>query len=402
MRSRPIRRILVGAAAAAAVLVLLVPGASGFTSWTVVASPSPDVYGNIFNAVSARTASDVWAVGGAAKATNNATFAARWNGTSWKAYATPNPSSNCLDGNFQWTGNRLNDVVAISASNVWAVGTGCYQMKTLVERWNGTSWSIVSSPSFKTGGDGIVNVLNSVAAISASNVWAVGSHTAANGAYLTLIEHWDGTRWSVVSSPSPSATSNWLYGVAGTSASDVWAVGNTLDGSTLIEHWNGSSWSVVASPVVPKGSILYGVKALSATNAWAVGYRPGSSGAPLTLVLHWDGTAWSVVPSPNLSTEYGSANILKDVTAVSANDVWAVGMFQNESTDYHQHRTLTLHWDGVAWSVVSSPSPGESGELNGVSALSTGQIWAAGLYSNYEINIYDGSYTTPKSLALRG
>src|SRR5206468_8477548 len=116
--------------------------------------------------------------------------------------------------------------------------------------------------------------LNGVAAISASNVWAVGTHTAANGAYVTLIEHWDGVRWSVVTSPSPSATNNTLTAAAGTGASDVWAAGWTLDGGALIEHWNGSSWSVVANPA-PSGSLLYAVKAISPTDAWAVGYQPG-------------------------------------------------------------------------------------------------------------------------------
>ena len=396
MRSRRIRRILVGAAVASALLVAFVAGAGGFTSWTVVASPSPNVYGNIFNAVSARTASDVWAVGVGGSASNNATYAARWNGTSWTTYATPNPVPHCLDGNFQWTGNRLNDVVAISGSNAWAVGNGCYESKTLVEHWDGTKWSIVASPNPTAG----VNALSSVAAISASNVWAVGWHTS-NGAYQTLVEHWDGTAWSVVSSPNPNPTSNVLAAVAASSASDVWAVGYSGLSSTLIEHWNGTSWSVIASPALP-GSVLSGVTAISPTDAWAVGSQTGASGGTLTLVLHWDGQTWSVVSSPNPDTTYSAANVLRGITAISANDVWAVGMYENESTDYHQHRTLTLHWDGGAWSLVSSPSPGESGELNDVSALARGGIWATGLFSNYEIDIYDGHYTLPQTLVLRG
>jgi hypothetical protein len=397
-----IGRVAVAAAAASALLVALVPGAAAFTSWTVASTPNPAVYGNLLKGVAARTASDVWAVGGEATATSNQTLAVHWNGTAWTATSTPNPVARCQDGNIQWTGQPLNAVAAVSANDAWAVGTTCYQMKTLVERWNGTSWNIVASPYFNTGGDGIVNVLNGVAAISSSNVWAVGTHTAANGAYLTLIEHWNGTSWSVVSSPSPSATNNDLTAVAGTSASDVWAVGWTLDGSVLIEHYNGSSWSVVSNPAVPSGSILYGVTAITPTNAWAVGYQPGAIGALLTLVLHWDGTAWTVVPSPNEDTQYSSSNILTGVAAISANDIWAVGMYENESTDYHQHRTLTLHWDGTSWSIVTSPTPGQSGELTGVAALSTGQIWGAGYYSDYDINIYDGTYTLPKPLVLRG
>jgi hypothetical protein len=77
-------------------------------------------------------------------------------------------------------------------------------------------------------------------------------------------------------------------------------------------------------------------------------------------------------------------------------------MFQNANTSYHQHRTFTLHWNGSSWSKVPSPSPGKSGELNAVSALSTGQVWTTGLYSIYDIDIYQGTYTAPRTLVIRG
>jgi hypothetical protein len=318
--------------------------------------------------------------------------------------STPDPVPGCQDGNIQWSGNALNAVTTVSATDAWAVGHTCYTMKTLVERWNGTAWKIVPSPSFMTGGDGIQNSLNGVAAAAPSNVWAVGFHTAANGAFLTLIEHWNGTSWSASPSPSPSGTANILNAVAATGPADVWAVGYQNGGGSqpLIEHYNGTSWSTVPSPTRPKGSMLNGVTAISPTNAWTVGTYPASTGGQVTLVEHWNGTSWSVVPSPNLSTAYGSANVLRSVAAVSASDVWAVGMFQNQNTNYHQHRTLTLHWNGASWSVMPSASPGASAELTSAAALPAGQLFAAGLYSNNDINIYDGTYWVPKTLAMRG
>ena len=70
--------------------------------------------------------------------------------------------------------------------------------------------------------------------------------------YLTLAEHWDGSQWSVDSTPNPSATSNALYGGVAFSGSDVWSAGTYGDSSgsfrTLAEHWNGSYWSIVATP----------------------------------------------------------------------------------------------------------------------------------------------------------
>ena len=398
-RHAPVRVAL----AAALVFGASIGSALAFTSWSVVTSSSPGSYGNLFKGVAA-AGTTAWAVGGSASPSGNVTLAARWTGTAWAAVATPNPVANCQDGNLQWTGNTLNAVSGASANDVWAVGHGCYSNNTLVEHWTGSAWRIVSSPSFATGGDGVFNTLNGVAALAAGDVWAVGSHTAANGAYVTLVERWNGASWNVVASPSPNATVNILNAVAAAGPNDVWAVGyqNGSGSQPLIEHWNGTAWNVVPSPARPSGSVLNAVTALSPSDVWAVGSQSATSGAPLTLVEHWDGTAWRVVPSPNLSTSYGSSNVLRGVTATSSTEVFAVGMFQNAGTNYHQHRTLTLRWNGTAWSVTSSPSPGQSGELNAVAALPGGKLAAGGLYSSYQINIYDGSYTAPRTLVLGG
>jgi hypothetical protein len=208
----------------------------------------------------------------------------------------------------------------------------------------------------------------------------------------------------VVTSPSPSSTANDLYAVSATSANDVWAVGyqNGSSNQPLIEHWNGSAWSVVASPTLAQGAQLTGVKAISASDAWAVGWQKNSAGALLTLALHWNGSAWGIVSTPNLSTAYGSQNVLRGVTALSSSNVWAGGMWENGSTG-SQHRTLTLHWNGSSWSVVSSPTPGKSGELLGITSdAASGRLFGAGIYSNNPIDIYTGTYQAPRTLVLAG
>src|SRR5262249_26130418 len=118
--------------------------------------------------------------------------------------------------------------------------------QTLIEHWDGTSCSVVPSPNASTG----FNSLAAAAAVSATDVWAVGSFVSAAGAGQTLAEHWDGTSWSVVPSPSPG-TGNGLNGVAVVSPADLWAVEFTVTSGinqTLIEQWNGTSWSTVPSP----------------------------------------------------------------------------------------------------------------------------------------------------------
>jgi hypothetical protein len=72
--------------------------------------------------------------------------------------------------------------------------------KTLVLHWNGARWGQVPSPD--PGGAGSDNDLFSVAAAAPDNIWAVGEHFA-SGKITTLIQHWNGTRWASVPSPSP-------------------------------------------------------------------------------------------------------------------------------------------------------------------------------------------------------
>src|SRR5205807_217402 len=132
--------------------------------------------------------------------------------------------------------------------------------------------------------------LRAVAAVAANDVWAVGVYDNHINA-LTLIEHWDGSTWSIVPSPNPGVGDTELYGVAAVAANDVWAVGYYVNGTspylTLIEHWNGSSWSIVPSPS-PGSSVseLNAVAAVAANDIWAVGVYDG--GASSTLIEHWN------------------------------------------------------------------------------------------------------------------
>ncbi|HVB22295.1 MAG TPA: S53 family peptidase [Ktedonobacteraceae bacterium] len=279
--------------------------------------------------------------------------------------------------------SQLLSVAAVSANDVWAVGYSDIPNRgqlSLIEQWNGTSWSVVPSPNPSPNDD----ILSSVAAVSANDIWAVGNYYDANGNGLSLIEQWNGTSWSVVPSPNPPSQYQdaQLFGVTAVSANDVWAVGifkNSSDADqTLIEQWNGTNWNVVPSPspspcivVFNFCNILSSVAAVSANDVWAVGYYEDSSGHPLSLIEQWNGTNWNVVPG-----SYGT--IFSGVTTVSANDVWAVG------SDYSS--TQIEQWDGTNWNMVPSPSPGSScgfcNILSSVTAVSANDIWAVGYYED--------------------
>jgi hypothetical protein len=217
--------------------------------------------------------------------------------------------------------------------------------QTCIEHWNGKRWSVVASPS--PGAQS--NFLEGVTALGPNNVWTVGNFMN-TGNYITpstpeqtLVLHWDGTKWSVVPSPSPSFSAGGAgdsFGaVAAVSGGDVWAVGATLDptsgvAETLTERWSGSSWSVVPSPSTGN-DILYGVTAFSSNDVWAVGQtQDPTSGFPTTLIEQWNGSSWSVVPSPNPSS--GANPPGGRLRALSADptsgQVWAVGFGNAEQT----------------------------------------------------------------------
>jgi hypothetical protein len=211
----------------------------------------------------------------------------------------------------------------------------------------------------------VSGILNGVAATSASNAWAVGD----NGSGGSLIAHWNGTAWQRVTSPNPSDI-NILFGVAATSASSAWAVGSyvtsiNLGGQPLIAHWNGTAWKHVPGPNLGDCFTcpLKGVAATSASNAWAVGYTD-ITGNSQSLILHWNGTAWRQVPSPNPSK---FSSVLFGVAATSARNAWAVGGGANN--------VLIAHWNGTTWQRVPSPIPGT---LYGIAAVSASDAWAVG------------------------
>lgn len=304
----------------------------------------------------------------------------------WQEAISPNVSGTTS------VNNQLLSVAAVSDRDVWAVGWAQdsngpkYVKRTLIQHFDGSTWSIVPSPNRR---DDIESVLHSVSAASANDVWAVGSSHNGSLPSRTLIQHWDGTQWSIVPSPSPDSQFNELRGVAALSADDVWAVGYSSGTrtetpiDTLIMHWDGSSWSQVASPNITGGANqLFGISAISADDIWAVG---AAGGAPLS--MHWNGSAWSVVSlgvSGGLSTEKLTA-----VSGTAGNDVWAVGDGKGIFTN--QTFATIRHWDGSRWTEkvcraasASNPPDGYEGGgpdayFTGVGAAAGNDVWAVGV-----------------------
>lgn len=312
------------------------------TGWTQSPTPSADG-GSALAGVSAAASDDVWSVGYSYGFATKATLALHWDGTSWSQVATASPGVN----------SSFSAVSALSSTDVWAVGTDDMRNGdglSLVEHWDGTAWTQFPTPS--PGADS--NDLNSVTAISATDVWAVGTTSDTfDGKVHTFTLHWDGTSWALVSSPDPGrgrGGSSYLFGVTGNSSDDVWAAGMYVDTSvpkTLVEHWDGTRWTQVPSPSPPPRHTgwLTSVSATSSTDVWAVGHFAVDGNTDHTLIEHWDGNVWKRVSSPN--HEGKNFCYLDAVTAEGSSDAWAVGYYPNRTAT--RDNVYMVHWDGTSW-----------------------------------------------------
>jgi hypothetical protein len=290
-----------------------------------------------------------------------------WTGASWSLTPTPNL------GEY----GALSAVSASSATDAWAVGFTVVSRRshgTLIEHWNGSAWSINSVDAIT----GFAAGLNGVVDLTPTNAWAVG-RSGSGG----LIEHWNGAGWSTVTLPDPAFTPASGDAISADSASDIWVVGSTINAaeSTVPEalHYDGTTWSVVAVPQPSRSSgTLSAVTAVSPTNAWAVGQASGAGSAigGSTLVEHWNGSAWGVVASPTP----GAYPSLVAVAARSASDVYAVGT-NLPSVNGGPEQAMILRFNGSAWSVDSSGV--FTGELFGASTFAgAANEWAVGVGSS--------------------
>jgi hypothetical protein len=360
-------------------LVILIPsllGALGAlamaayaaTGWTAVSVPST---GNnvILLGASGRTNSDAWAVGqqfvGAGQPQAPA-VAYHWTGASWSLTPTPNL------GEY----GALRSVSASSATDAWAVGftqIGRRDDGTLIEHWNGSAWSVNSKDAIT----GYAAGLNGVVDLSLTNAWAVGESGSGG-----LIEHWNGNAWSTVTLPDSAFTPSSGDAISADSATDIWVVGSSINpatDATIPEtlHYNGTSWSVVAAaqPAGQASATLGSVTAISPTDAWAVGEYTGSTSAlgGSTLIEQWNGSAWKIIPSPTP----GAYPSLSGVAARSATDVYAVGT-NLPSVNGGPEQAMILRWNGSAWSVDSSGA--FSGELFAAATFpGAANEWAVGV-----------------------
>jgi hypothetical protein len=235
-------------------------------------------------------------------------------------------------------------------------------------------WAQVDSPNLGTQD----NVLGAVSGSSANDVWAVGQYLPDDRPTIlqTLALHFDGTAWTVVPTPNVGSRANALLAVTA-QPGRAWAAGYQIDGEflakSLIETWDGTAWHIAPHPHPFETEDLYGIASSSPTDVWAVGSGRNDEGVFHTIALHFDGRAWSVVPTVDPGSH---GNVLYGVIALGPADAWAVGQ---KIGDGDPDQALIEHWDGMRWSEAQTPRTRDhSSQLLAVTAAGRGDIRAVG------------------------
>jgi hypothetical protein len=190
--------------------------------------PIPAGGGAQLNGVSDTSASNAWAVGAflSEQGTPGAGFVLHWNGSSW----TQVPSAPASAGN-------PIAVVATATDYAWLLGA-------VTGLWNGHDWTTVPIPLLKTLPDGRGGDVSALA-VSGHIAWVAGQYCTTttmceNGFLLPMLLRWTGDAWKLTPPPGNSIV---IFGLAMTSPTNAWAVGNEGPLTTVILHWNGSTWS---------------------------------------------------------------------------------------------------------------------------------------------------------------
>lgn len=374
-------------------------------------SPSGATYANL-NAVSCASAKSCEAVGDyqiTTTANDRKALADAWNGSDWALQQTAAPAGA--------TNNLLLDVSCASASFCAAVGwhfDSAGDEANLAEIWNGTSWSISSTPNLKSQ-DGAPNdnVLYSVSCVSSSFCQAVGAGPDGPDAAL-----WNGTSWTVQSIPGPDvepqevscASANFCMAAEGEADVDVWngsswSAGSSVTGFSGLSSisclsasfcevvgydpsggnaaaWNGTSWVDQSTPG-PASNSFDGVSCNAATSCEAVGQALGTNDETVPLAEAWNGSAWTIQSTPAPANSQSSS--LASVSCTSASSCTAVGQYASSTPpNFGEPQTLAEVWDGSAWSIPATPNPSSTAEniLYGVSCGATAACTAVGQYTD--------------------
>ena len=258
--------------------------------------------------------------------------------------------------------------------------------KPLIYRRDARLWSPLPPPDPAPGGDGGSLVLTGVSCVSPTFCQAVGTVNTLAGNQSPAAYSFDGHRWSIAATPLPAgARAARFDGVTCTSRSWCVAVGQVTDsagrGFALAEHWDGSEWSVATTPLPNQArpDRFWAVACGSPTKCLAVGEYTFVDGFVRAFAESWDGKSWTAEP-PTTPAD-ASTSSLRGVACPTTAGCMAVGESDVSGKvpgTTSARRSMVEQWDGSTWAVIASPDATDRDELSAVSCPSADRCTAVG------------------------
>jgi hypothetical protein len=243
----------------------------------------------------------------------------RWNGTTWHIEPVPVPDDTREADLWAVSCARPDSCVAVGTFQRFAGGP-----EALAEAWGGSTWTILPT----------ANVPGTSANLLAVSCWiqdeciAVGGRGANSGRGVSLAEKWDGSAWTFLPTPSPKGFRiERLTTVSCSSASACTAVGFRMKSGrevSLAETWDGATWLVQDTRDESNYTVLSGVSCSAPSACTAVGEGTGRKGV-VTLAETWDGATWTIESTPHL----GSSSRFSAIACPSPMHCTAVGDWAN-------------------------------------------------------------------------
>ena len=279
-------------------------------TWTVATSPNEGTASGL-QSVACLNSADCVAVGYSyTSAVSGQTLIEQWDGTQWSIVPSPNSGTN---ENILW---GVSCFASTTSSVCQAVGyayNGTFWQTLALSSTAGGPWTLETTPDKGTSTNGLI----SVSCSSIQDCDAAGLYYNRHGTQRTLVESWNGSTWSASSSPNVSSDSDFLQGISCPTTTSCVAVGNSVDGTTsynLVERWNGSAWTISTSPTPSRDDeVASSVSCARPTKCAEVGYYVTSSTAIETLVESWNGASWTITGS----ADPGGQNALYSVSCSS-------------------------------------------------------------------------------------
>ncbi|HET9592328.1 MAG TPA: fibronectin type III domain-containing protein, partial [Solirubrobacterales bacterium] len=270
-----------------------------------------------------------------------------WDRTKWSSSPVVSPAGAVE--------TFLRDVSCPSAGFCMAVGeykNTSGEIKTLAEKFNGTSWEVLSPPN--RGGSTASNFFNGVSCFSATSCEVVGDYFPAVGTSKANGEYWDGTQWSSETQLVAEETGSgpaYLRDVSCFAAKECVGVGffeaANSEWKQLVGQWSGSTWSITVNPEAPAGSTGAYLQDVSCSKAYycaQAGFYDDGTGIRRPLIKSSSGGGYGIqslaIPAGATTTE------LFGVSCPTPTSCMAIGHYRvpGRST-----RGIAYAYEGSGW-----------------------------------------------------